>query len=916
MSPVLLSRLRRITRKEVSWRARAAARTAGDRMAARLRPRGWNRGDIGHALADAVIDEPLRTAIAAGQWDTIHDVLAQRIRGRASGFTLDPAASTDVRAEVLRRWPAAATQAAERADTILAGRYDLLGYRALAFGGPEGAVDWRLDPVHKRRAPDVFWADVPYLDPAIGDHKIIWELNRHQHWLQLGRAHWLTGDPRYARRILKELDGWIAANPPLVGINWASMLEIGLRAISWTWAIHFLLGEAGRKGHEDELATKDTKITKENNDLRELRDLRGESSSCASWPWLVDMLVALDRQLTHVEQNLSVYFSPNTHLTGEALALYVVGVALPELAASRQWAETGRRILLEEIDRQIHVDGGHAERSTHYQRYTLDFYMMALLTARRGRDADAVGRFTDAVTRLAEFTRTMADDAGRLPLIGDDDGGMLWPFAGRECQDVRDSLALAAVLLDRPDLAPWGVQEEVFWIAGRTAIDRAPRGETHAGASSLPSSRPSSVPSLHSSLSSLPSSLPSRLLSDTGYVVVRDSAGSHAVFDAGRHGYLNGGHAHAGALAMTLTLAGRPLLVDPGTSTYTMDPRLRDRLRSSMSHNTVTVDGRSQAIPGGPFHWQTRADASLHASLLHAGFDWVEASHDGYAPMRHRRTLLRATDSGWLVVDEILGEGRHDASTHWHFDPGWMLRSDAPGQLRARHFDGDEAWLLHDTGDVWLVHGDEESGLGWYAPAYGTLIPTWTARIARQAAAPFAMVTWIGGAGVSADEPPSMARVVPTCDVVGTAIGARVVAGRRTSVFLLRPGEPPSHDGRACEILDYQSDARVLHYQEEDGRLKRLDLIDATHARARRDGWISIASEAMTELHATVQDGVLDLEASRPPAHLRVQGAAIRGVRSVRLNHRELPPPTADCADTLVVHGVDWAEASPSSPVG
>ncbi len=882
MTQVLLNRLRRMTPREVSWRARAAARTAGDRLAVRLRPRGWDRGDIGKALADGVVDKPLRAAIAAGQWDTVHDGLAQRIRARPSRFALDPASATDVRAEVLRRWPTAATQAATRADTILAGRYDLLGYRALTFRGPEGAVDWHLDPVHNRRAPQVFWADVPYLDPAIGDHKIIWELNRHQDWLQLGRALWLTRDARYARRIVAELDGWLAANPPLVGINWASMLEIGLRAISWTWGLHFLLADLSGLG------------------TRDPRSPIPES-------WLVDMLVALDRQLMHVEQNLSVYFSPNTHLTGEALALYVVGIALPELAASPRWVETGRRILLEEIDRQIHVDGGHAERSTHYQRYTLDFYLMALLTAQRGRDTDAVRRFADAATRLAEFTRTVADDAGRLPLIGDDDGGMLWPFAGRECQDVRDSLALAAVLLDRPDLAPWGGQEESLWIMGASGCDGATvrrcDGADVRPCDSADVRRGDSV-------------MASRALKDTGYVVLRDASGGHAVFDAGRHGYQNGGHAHADALAITLTLGGRPLLVDPGTSTYTMDPRLRDRLRSSMSHNTVTVDGRSQAIPRGPFHWQTRADASLHASLLHAGFDWVEASHDGYAPVRHRRTLLRATDSGWLVVDEILGEGDHDASAHWQFDPGWILRSDAPGRLRATHVEGDEAWLLHDAGDARLVHGDEKSGLGWYAPTYGTLIPTWTARVAHQAAAPFAMVTWIGGTGVSG-EPPSMERVAPTCDASVPAIGARVVAGRRTAVFLVRPGEPPSQDRRGCGILDYQSDARVLHYQEEHGRLTRLDLIDATHAVARRDGWISIDSDAMTDLHATVQDGVLDLETSRPPAHLRVQGAAIRGVRSVRLNHRELPPPTptADHADTLVVHGVDWAEPSLGSAV-
>ena len=65
----------------------------------------------------------------------------------------------------------------------------------------------------------------------------------------------------------------------------------------------------------------------------------------------------------------------------------------------------------------------------------------------------------------------------------------------------------------------------------------------------------------------------------------------------------------------------------------------------------------------------------------------------------------------------------------------------------------------------------------------------------------------------------------------------------------------------------------------------------------------------MTDLHVTVQDGVLDLEASRPPPQLRVQGDAIRGVVSVRLNHRELPPPTAGRTDTLLLYGVDWAES-------
>ena len=44
----------------------------------------------------------------------------------------------------------------------------------------------------------------------------------------------------------------------------------------------------------------------------------------------------------------------------------------------------------------------HAERSTHYQRYTLDFYLMALLTAERDHDTQAATAFREAAGRLAE----------------------------------------------------------------------------------------------------------------------------------------------------------------------------------------------------------------------------------------------------------------------------------------------------------------------------------------------------------------------------------------------------------------------------------------------------------------------------------------------------------------------------------
>jgi hypothetical protein len=344
--------------------------------------------------------------------------------------------------------------------------------------------------------------------------------------------------------------------------------------------------------------------------------------------------------------------------------------------------------------------------------------------------------------------------------------------------------------------------------------------------------------------------------------------------------------------------------VDPGTAAYTIDPELRDRFRGTASHNTLTIDNRPQARPNGPFHWHTRANAALHGWRGHARIDWAEASHDAYAPVRHRRSVLRTTDSGWLVIDEILGHGAHASAAHWHVDPRWTLRSDAPGRVRASHLDGAEAWILYDAGDLFLAHGDEASGLGWHAPAYGVTVPAWTARIMRTSQAPFSMITWVGTAGT---QPPSIERLSPACEAGDVAVAAYVTAGKRASVFVVCPSGAGAHHGCACDIGAYQTDARVFHGVEDHGSLTRFDLIDGTQVLTRGGDGISVCSSvAMPYLHATMQDGILDLEASQPPGQLRIDVGPMRRVVSIRLNHRELPLP-ADHEGTFLVYGADWS---------
>ena len=115
------------------------------------------------------------------------------------------------------RLPAVRNEVVSAADAVCRGRFDLLGYRGLLFGEP---VDWHLDPVSGRRAPFTHWSRIDHLDYAlVGDHKVVWELNRHQWMVGLGQAYRLTGDPCYADAFAAFVRQWMDANPRGMGIG-------------------------------------------------------------------------------------------------------------------------------------------------------------------------------------------------------------------------------------------------------------------------------------------------------------------------------------------------------------------------------------------------------------------------------------------------------------------------------------------------------------------------------------------------------------------------------------------------------------------------------------------------------------------------------------------------------------------------
>ena len=742
MNPrALLARAAGMDPHECATRLAVAARAHAGRVRFALaRPR-WNREDLVAALdpnGGPLVSAAVKAA-GSGDWLAVHRTLAAHLQTRVSRWPLKAARRLRLTADIIDASPTAVDATRQAADRVLDGRLDLLGFRGIEAGAPPA---WHRDPIHGRSAPRGHWTTVPYLDPAIGDHKIIWEINRHQHFLTLGTAYWLTGDAAYRAAFVHHLEDWVRQNPPFTGINWASMLELAFRVLSWTWAAEFFANGAD------------------------------EDTS----PWLVDLFVALDLQLSHIAKNLSTYFSPNTHLSGEALALYAVSTAFPELRRSDARAAIGRNVLLRESKRQILGDGGHAELSAHYHRYSTDFYLLACLVARAAGDTAATG-FEQTAHRQAAYLRTIADDNGRLPLIGDDDGGRLFKFTDRPAWDASTTLSAAAAALFDPSLAVQPVDAEVCWILG----ERPDCGDSAAR----------------------PIAWPSHLLAESGYFVSRGRQGNHLVFDAGPHGFLNGGHAHSDALSVTLTVRGRPLLVDPGTATYTMDRAVRDRYRGARMHNTIVLDDRDPSVPAGPFHWHSRADARVLVARTGRDLDFVAGTVCGRDSM-HVRAVIALHGTGWLIVDRVTPRAATTAEAWWHLHPLWAARR-RDGGVVVESNDGERLGLAFTDDDVVVTRDPEiaDVSLEYGRREFGTAI-----RVRQRGTDPFAMGCFIpetlrsGFVRVRAVEPRCQASAGWT--TVALAIGDAIVELQFPERREPRPDErwpqPCIRAGRASEM--------------------------------------------------------------------------------------------------------------------
>jgi uncharacterized heparinase superfamily protein len=348
-----------------------------------------------------------------------------------------------------------------------------------------------------------------------------------------------------------------------------------------------------------------------------------------------EMLTSLTAQIRQLFRTIEYHLLGN-HLFENAKALVYAGFCF-EGPEARRWLDKGFAILKTELAEQLLEDGGHFERSPMYHALVLEGLLDLVNVADAFSDTlnpdqqAEVRQWRDLAGVMLEWLNTMAHPDGDIVLFND----------------------AALGVAPRP--------AELTAFADRLGVVYT---------------RPQLQPALH--------------LRDTGYFRVQ--AGPAAAFlDTAPLGpdYLPA-HGHADTLTFELSLHGRRVLVDTGTSIY-QEGAERLLQRSTAAHNTLCIDGENSSEVWGAFRVARRAkvfDVGIEAS---SDGVVISAAHDGYRRLRgrvvHKRKWKLMRDS-LTIEDTVIGGGQHSVDLAFHVHPDFTVSTDHTGLVIVRDSDG------------------------------------------------------------------------------------------------------------------------------------------------------------------------------------------------------------------------------------
>jgi len=371
------------------------------------------------------------------------------------------------------------------------------------------------------------WSKIPDFG-TLGDIKIPWDLSRFPHFYSYMKAHKITKEEKYIDAFKNDMIQWLGQNKFPNGMNFKCGQEMTFRIFAMLIAVHYF-----------EPFLDKAFIHKITNYF----------------------IVSGYR----IEENIdyAVISVKNDHAISESIGLILLGLIFEkQIPKAIQWTKMGKKILLNELNKQIYADGSYLCHSFIYQREVLDELSLLLFILKKNypEEHQLIKHITLKNNQMLLFLYSFIQDNGCLPNYGSNDGANLFPVMESNYRDFRASLNFASAVANNTVLFDSHLDLlDLFSISDYIKV--------------LP-------PKQHK-------------FDDGGYYILKND---NLFLFTRCHTYRDR-PSQNDMLHLDIWYKGKNIFCDTGTYSYNTDKTFQNNFIGTLGHNTVMIQNTNQMQP-------------------------------------------------------------------------------------------------------------------------------------------------------------------------------------------------------------------------------------------------------------------------------------------------------------------------------
>ena len=509
----------------------------------------------------------------------------------------------------------------EWAEKTIHHKFDYLGSGLVKLN----PIDWHLDFKSGFRWPKgKFYLKYKKVDLTnAADVKVPWELSRCHHLLWLGEAYLLTKDEKYAKEVVDQLEWWIDENPLMYSINWTCAMDVAIRAVNWMYAINMI----------SQSASLNEAVFKRIN------------RSLFEHGWFIF-------------RNLEKWYSYSAnHYAANITGLLYLGQLFKDTNEGKKWWHYALKEYFLEVRFQLLPSGAHFERSISYHRLMTELFAYPYFMLQRVKEPVPLD-IQLRVESMFDFTDHYTKHNGMAPQMGDNDDGRLLPFVKRDFR-VHDYLLSIGYLgfgKHYESLSTDKMVLDTFFLLPEKNVIKESNSQ-NASVSVIKDHR------------------------DAGFVILK-KADLYLIFSntslscyPDLYRKMLGTHTHADGLSFELSVGKQDFIIDPGSYVYTASAVERNKFRSTVMHNTLTIDGQDQVglldtnlFSVKDFNEVKKMEIKeIKDKICVSGTRMWNLSSDLNAS--HTRKIRLKSETELEVLDEIRCGSEHNFVWHFYLAP-------------------------------------------------------------------------------------------------------------------------------------------------------------------------------------------------------------------------------------------------------